>query len=137
MIQGLRGMFENQARAERYNILKALFACKLTEGSPVSPHVVKMMGYIETLDKLGCELKDDLALDMILRSLPVSYEPFIMNFHMNGTEKTVVVLHWMLKTGKDSIKKNPNHVMMVRKEKKNNRKHWTPPKGKGKKKHFR
>jgi hypothetical protein len=29
MIQGLHGMFENQARAERYNISKALFACKL------------------------------------------------------------------------------------------------------------
>jgi hypothetical protein len=32
MIQGLRGMFENQARVERYNISKALFACKLVEG---------------------------------------------------------------------------------------------------------
>jgi hypothetical protein len=56
MIQGLRGMFENQARAERYNISKALFACKLTKGSLASPHVIKMMGYIETLDKLGWEL---------------------------------------------------------------------------------
>jgi hypothetical protein len=25
-----------------------------------------MMGYIETLDKLGCELKDDLATNVIL-----------------------------------------------------------------------
>jgi hypothetical protein len=66
MIQGLRGMFENQARIERYNISKALFACKLAEGSSVSPHVIKMMGYIETLDKLGCELKDDLVTDVIL-----------------------------------------------------------------------
>jgi hypothetical protein len=48
MIQGLRGIFENQARAERYNISKALFVCKLVEGSPISPHVIKMMGYIET-----------------------------------------------------------------------------------------
>jgi hypothetical protein len=51
--------------AERYNISKALFACKPAEGRPVSPHVIKMMGYIETLDKLGCELKDDLAIDVI------------------------------------------------------------------------
>jgi hypothetical protein len=87
MIQGLREMFENQAKPERYNISKALFACKLTEGSPVSPHVIKMVGYIETLDKLGCELKDDLATDMILQSLPTSYEPFIMNFHMNGDDR--------------------------------------------------
>jgi hypothetical protein len=72
MIQELHGVFENQARAERYNISKALFACKLAEGSPVSPHVIKMMGYLETLGKLGCELKVDLATDLILQSLPVS-----------------------------------------------------------------
>jgi hypothetical protein len=66
MIQGLCGMFENQAKAKRYNISKALFACKLSEGSPVSPHVIKMMGYIETLAKLGCEIKDGLTTDMIL-----------------------------------------------------------------------
>jgi hypothetical protein len=41
MIQGLCEMFENQARAERYNISKVLFACKLTKGSPVSFHVIK------------------------------------------------------------------------------------------------
>jgi hypothetical protein len=52
---------------------------------------------------------------------------------MNGMEKTVTEFYGMLKTAEDSIIKNPNHVMMVQKEKKK-RKHWTPPKGKGKKK---
>jgi hypothetical protein len=133
MIQGLRGMFENHARVERYNISKVLFACKLAKGSLVNPHVIKMMDYIETLTKLGCEIKDDLATDMILQSLSVSYESFIMNFHINGMEKTVAELYGMLKMAKDSIKKNPNHVTMVQKEKKK-RKRWTPPKGKAKEK---
>jgi hypothetical protein len=133
MIYGLHGMFENQARAERYNISKALFTCKLAEDSLVIPHVIKMMDHIETLDKLGCKLKDDLATDVILQSLSMSYEPFIMNFHMNDMEKTVVELHEMLKIVEDSIKKNPNHMMMVQKEKKK-KKDWMPPKGKGKKK---
>jgi hypothetical protein len=113
MIQELHGMFENQARAEMYNSSKALFTCKLAEGSPVSPHVINIMGYIETLTKLGCEIKDDLATDVILQSLLASYESFIMNLHMNGMEKTVVEFHGMLKIAEDSIKKNPNHVMMV------------------------
>jgi hypothetical protein len=89
-------MFENQARADRYNILKALFACKLVEGSSVSPHMIKMIGHIETMDKLSYELKDDLANDVILQSHPTSYEPFIMKFHRNGMEKTVAELHEML-----------------------------------------
>jgi hypothetical protein len=129
MIQGLCGMFETK----RYNISKTLFRCKLAEGSPVSPHVIKMMGYIETLDKLGCELKDDLTTYVILQSLPASYKPFTINFHMNGMEKSMTELHGILKTADDSIKKNPNHVMMVQKEKKK-RKCWTPSKGKSKKK---
>jgi hypothetical protein len=125
-------MFENQARGERYNISKALFACKLAEGSPINPHVIKMIGYIETLDKFGCELKDDLATDVILQSLPTSYEPFITNFHMNGIERPWLSCMGCLKQ-QDSIKKNPNHVMMVQKEKKK-RKRWTLPKGKDKEK---
>jgi hypothetical protein len=83
-------------RAERHNIIKALFVCKLAEGSSVNPHVIKMMGYIEALDKLGCELKNDLATDVILQSIPVSYELFIMNFHMNDMEKYAAELHGML-----------------------------------------
>jgi hypothetical protein len=135
MIQIPREMFENQERSERYNISKVLFACKLAEGSLVSPHVIKMMGYIRTLAKLGCELKDDLATDLILQSLPASYESFIMNIHMNGMEKTVAELYGMLKTAEDSIKKNPNHVMMIQKEKKK-RKRWMHPKSKVKLKVF-
>jgi hypothetical protein len=90
-----------------------------------------MMGYRETLDNLGCELKDDLTTDVILQLLPASYEPFIMNIHMNGIEKTVAELHGMLKSTKDSIKKNINHVMMVQKENKK-RKRCMPTKGNGK-----
>jgi hypothetical protein len=89
----------------------------MVEGSPTSPHVIKMMGYLESLDKLCCEPKDDLVTDVILQLLPVSYEPFIMNFHMNGIGKIVVELHGMLKTTEDSIQKNANHVMMIQKEK--------------------
>jgi hypothetical protein len=112
---------------------KPCVVCKLVENSPVSPHVIKMMGYIETLDKLDCKLNDDLVTDVILQSLLTSYEPFIMNFHMNEMDKIVAELLGMLKTAEDSIKKNLNHMMMVQKEKKK-MKRWTPPKGKGKKK---
>jgi hypothetical protein len=66
----------------------------------------------------------------------VIYESFIMTFHMNGMEKTVTELHGMLKTAEDSIQKNPNHVLMVQKERKR-RKCCMPPKGKGKEKSFR
>jgi hypothetical protein len=66
MIIGMRGTLDNQAMTGRYNISKSLFSSKLTKGSPISPYVIKMIGYIGTLDKLGRELKDDLAIDVVL-----------------------------------------------------------------------
>ncbi|KAK8555327.1 hypothetical protein V6N12_009475 [Hibiscus sabdariffa] len=53
MIQNLKEIYEGQARQERYETSKALFQCKMTEGTPVGAHVIKMMGYIQTLEKLG------------------------------------------------------------------------------------
>jgi hypothetical protein len=54
--------------------IKAVFACKLVDGSSINHHVIKMIDYIETLTKLGYEIKDDLATDVILQSLLMSYE---------------------------------------------------------------
>ena len=122
IITGLRNMFEDQARAERFNTSKSLFACRLAEGNPVSPHVIKMIGYTESLDKLGFPLSRELATDLILQSLPPSFEPFIMNFNMNNLNRTLAELHGMLKTAEESIKKNSNHVMVMHKRKPNNKK---------------
>ncbi|XP_017628521.1 uncharacterized protein LOC108471409 [Gossypium arboreum] len=63
--------------------------CKLAEGSPVGPHVLKMIGYIESLFKLGFPLGQELATDVILQSLPDSYNQFVLNFNMNEIDKTL------------------------------------------------
>ena len=78
IIQGLHEMFKNQAWIERYNISNSLFVCKPTEGSLVSPHVI-MMIYIESLERLGSPLNTDLSIDVVVPSLPPSYEQFIIN----------------------------------------------------------
>ncbi|XP_034586584.1 uncharacterized protein [Setaria viridis] len=121
MIVGLRGMFENQVRVGRFNTSKVLFGCKLAEGAPISPHVIKMIGCIESLQRLGFPLNDDLATDVVLQSLPDSFEPFILNYHMNGLKKSLTELHGILKTAEASLRKTSGHVMTVQKGKK--RKH--------------
>ena len=126
MIVGLRDMFENQARVDRFNTSKALFGSKLAEGAPVSPHVIKMIGHIKSLQRLGFPLDDDLTTDVILQSLLASFEPFIMNYHMNGLKKRLTELHGMLKTVEVSLRKAPGHVMIVQKS--NKRKRQKPAK---------
>ena len=117
MIVGMRGMLENKSRVDRFNTSKALFGSKLAEGAPVSPHVIKMIGYIESLQRLGFPLDDDISTTVILQSLPASFEPFIMNYHMNGLKKTLTELHGMLKMVEVSLRKAPAHVMTIQKVK--------------------
>ena len=97
MIENLKSMFQMQARTERFNVWRSLMDCKLKEGDPLSPHVIKMIGYMQALDRLGFPLGDELSTDTILGSLPDSYGPFISNYHMHGMEKKLTELHGMLK----------------------------------------
>ena len=100
----------------------------MAEGASVSPHVLKMKGYIDHLERLGFPISQELATDMILNSLPESYDQFVMNYNMNNMEKSISELHGMLKTAEQSIKKRPSTVLMVQKGKGMKRK----GKGKGK-----
>ncbi|KAK8597173.1 hypothetical protein V6N13_001810 [Hibiscus sabdariffa] len=72
MIQNLKEIYEGQARQERYETSKALFQCKMSEGSLVRAHVIKMMGYVQTMEKLGFPLKDELATDVVLQSCQIA-----------------------------------------------------------------
>ncbi|XP_040960236.1 uncharacterized protein [Gossypium hirsutum] len=68
MIQHLKELYEGQACQERYETSKVLFRCKMVEGTLVGTHVLKMIGYIESLEKLGFPLGVKLATDVILQS---------------------------------------------------------------------
>ncbi|KAD6119012.1 hypothetical protein E3N88_10283 [Mikania micrantha] len=114
MIQQLTGMFQKQARQERYDTMKQLIGCKMQEGSSVSVHVLTMKGYIDQLSKLGYPLSNEMAADFILNSLPKSYDQFVMNFNMNVWEKTVLELHGMLKTAEMNVPSKVNQVLTVR-----------------------
>ncbi|KAK8613093.1 hypothetical protein V6N13_104415 [Hibiscus sabdariffa] len=98
MIQNLKEIYEREARQERYETSKALFQCKMSKGSPVGAYVIKIMDYIQTLEKLRFPLKDELATDVILQSLPDSFKPFVLNFNMNKIDKTLPQLLGMLRT---------------------------------------
>ena len=76
MMVHLKGMFQEQERQERFATTKALNACKMTLGTSVSAHVQKMKGLIDQLDKLSAPISHELATDLILGSLPESYDHF-------------------------------------------------------------
>ena len=66
IIVHLKGMFQEQARQERFTTTKALNACKMTPSTSVTAHVLKMKGLIDQLDNLGAPISHELATDLIL-----------------------------------------------------------------------
>ncbi len=88
---------------------------KLVEGQPVRPHVQKMIGLIEQLEKLGYVLPLDAQTDHILFSLPPSYSMFMMNYNMAGELKQLNELYAMLAAAETTFKKSPE-ILAVSKD---------------------
>ena len=76
MVTQLNALYLKQARAERYEITKQLWECKMAEGSSVSEHVIKLVGYAQRLSALGFAIPTTLGTDILLASLPPSYNGF-------------------------------------------------------------
>ncbi|KAL6550440.1 hypothetical protein OROMI_020928 [Orobanche minor] len=66
---------------------------------------MKMQRLIEKLEKLDVKIDQNFAIDMVLDSLPTSYEPFIMQFNINDSETTIMQLHNMLQRAEQGMKK--------------------------------
>ncbi|KAL0440203.1 UNVERIFIED_CONTAM: hypothetical protein Slati_2503300 [Sesamum latifolium] len=71
----------------RYAATKVFFGTKIAEGSSVQSHGVTMLSLVEKLEDLKAGLNNDTYIDVILQSLRPSYDPFIVNYNMNGLEK--------------------------------------------------
>jgi hypothetical protein len=50
ILEELKTMFQTQARSKRYEISEKFFNCKMEEGSSVSEHAIKMLGYTQRLE---------------------------------------------------------------------------------------
>ena len=114
MFQELKLIFQANNRVERYEVSNKFYSCKMEDNSSVSEHILRMSGYHNHLTQLGVNLPDDSVIDRILQSLPPSYKSFVMNYNMQGMNKTILELFAMLKSAKVEIKKE-HQVLMVNK----------------------
>ena len=86
----------------------------MEENSSVSEHILKMSRYHNHLTQLGIDLLVESVIDRVLYSLPPSYKSFVMNYNMQGMDKTIPELFAMLKAAEVEIKKE-HQVLMVNK----------------------
>ena len=114
MFEELKMVFQAHARVERYEVSDKFFSCKMEENSSVSEHILTMSGLHNRLTQLGVNLPDDAVIDKILQSLPPSYKSFVMNFNMQGMEKTIPEVYSMLKSAEVEIKKEHQVLMVIK-----------------------
>ncbi|KAK4381044.1 hypothetical protein Sango_3005600 [Sesamum angolense] len=106
ILQRMKEVYAIPNRHTRYVATKEFFRAKMIEGSSVQEHGVKMLSLVEKLEDLKAGLENDTYIDVILQSLPPSYDPFIVNFNMNGLEKSINELINMLVQYDATIKKS-------------------------------
>lgn len=102
----LEAMYVEKIRAVRFAATKELMTLMLQEEALVHEHCLKMMTLLEKLTDLDVVLPRELALDIILLSLPKSYENFIVSLNINKLDPPLKDLANMLKTYESTIKKD-------------------------------
>ncbi|KAK4407880.1 hypothetical protein Sango_0369000 [Sesamum angolense] len=92
----MKEVFAVSNRHIRFAATKVFFGTKMVEGSYVHSHGIKMLSLVEKLEDLKVGLDNDTYIDVILQSLPLFYDLFIINYNINRLEKSMYELINML-----------------------------------------
>ncbi|GKE90506.1 hypothetical protein Tco_1567981 [Tanacetum coccineum] len=82
-------MFEDQAKQELFETVKAFHACKQEEGQSVSFYLLKMKSYLDSQELLGYAMPNELGVSLVLNSLNKDYDQFVQNYNMHSMGKTI------------------------------------------------
>ncbi|KAL0445852.1 UNVERIFIED_CONTAM: hypothetical protein Slati_1713100 [Sesamum latifolium] len=97
----------------RYIVMKAFFGARIIEASSVREHGEMMLCLVEKLKDLQANFeKEKTYVDVILQSLPPSFDQFIINYNMNRFEKSLHELINMLVQYEATIEKSAPSVLV-------------------------
>ncbi|KAL0413563.1 UNVERIFIED_CONTAM: hypothetical protein Sradi_1558000 [Sesamum radiatum] len=94
------------SRHTRFAACKELFRAKVIKGSSVHDHDVNMLSLVEKLSGLNMILDNDTYIDVFLQLLPPPFDQFVVNYNMNGLEKSIPELINMLIYYEVAVKKS-------------------------------
>ena len=78
----------------------------------MSPHVINLTGFFKRIENLGTPYDQELATDIVLRSLHDGFAPFRMYYHMNDLKHDLNELHGMLKNIEANITDDKNKEVL-------------------------
>ncbi|KAI3767607.1 hypothetical protein L2E82_17860 [Cichorium intybus] len=104
MHKELAEKFRKQERIERCEVVKDFTNSNPKDGESICAHVQRMQGYVERLRKLAMPVPEELAVDIVLNSLPSSYDQFRLAYHLNNNQANLTELYRMLRVAEDGMK---------------------------------
>ena len=78
MCQDLMEKYHQGACQERYEIVRSLITTKMKDGESITTHMQRMQRYVDRLLKLNVNFNEELAINIVLHSLPPCYHQFKM-----------------------------------------------------------
>ena len=105
----LSKMFADKSRLAKQNALRNILNAKMVEGQSGREHMLKMMDKFDVAEILGANIDMQSKVDMILETLPASYNQFKLNYNMNKLNMDLTELMQELQDAQ-SIMKSKNHV---------------------------
>ncbi|KAL6323869.1 hypothetical protein AAG906_005865 [Vitis piasezkii] len=91
ILENLKEMFGDQTSAARQNALREILTSKMEEGTQVRTHVLKMMSLLNDMEVLGAEVDKATQIEMVLNTLPPSFQQFRLNYNMNKMDFTTII----------------------------------------------
>ena len=113
MITYLQELYSEQSRTIHFEVSKRLFNLKMRERQSVHEYCMTVIKDFKELGKLRLEMQKELQMDLILQSLTSSYSQFIVNFHMNKLDCTILELINMLVTTEGILKNSRGTILAV------------------------
>ncbi|XP_074297608.1 uncharacterized protein LOC141628350 [Silene latifolia] len=98
-------MFSRAPRIIQYEAASQFFDLNIKEGQKLSPHVLKMIEYVETLKLQGVDIPEQLVIDRVLHSLSCikGYIQLRVNYNMQYLKTDLHELYNMLVQAKKDM----------------------------------
>jgi hypothetical protein len=88
MITILKEIFGERNRTAKLGTIRSLLNTKMVEGTPIRENCLSMIAMLNSLEVLGVEIDSESQVDIIIHSLPRSYNQFKLNVTMKEQDFT-------------------------------------------------
>ena len=108
MLLSLQEMFGVQSRSTKQKVMKQIMNIRMSESTTVRDHMIKMIGLFNELGDLGADIDWETQNNMVLETLPPSFNNFKLNYSMNKLEWSLTELIQQLQIAETIVKGQPN-----------------------------